>query len=127
MKNREKYAEDIKNYKGENFCEDFIKPVVLKTRGNKCECASCEHCRLIRALWLDEEYVEPVQEIDWSKVPVDTPILVRDFNEQVWVKRYFAKFKDGCVYSWYGGATSWSNDVYQQLTKWKYAKLAEVE
>ena len=30
MKNREKYAEEIKNYNGTNFCKDFIKPIIYK-------------------------------------------------------------------------------------------------
>lgn len=30
--------------------------------------------------------------VDWSKVKVDTPVLVRDFENQDWKKRYFAFF-----------------------------------
>ena len=64
--------------------------------------------------------------VDWSKVAVDTPILVRDIKEQEWGKRYFAFFKDGKVYAWVGGATSWSADGDKDVLKWEYAKLAEV-
>ena len=39
------------------------------------------------------EYKEP--EIDWSKVKVDTPILVKRSKEAEWERRYFAKFEDG--------------------------------
>ena len=76
MKNREKYADEIKNYNGTNFCKDFIQPVVL----NKENCTSmiCGMCAMLTALWLDEEYTEP--EADWSKIEVDTPIIVRDYN-----------------------------------------------
>lgn len=28
--------------------------------------------------------------VDWSKVKVDTPVLVRDFENENWKKRYFA-------------------------------------
>ena len=64
--------------------------------------------------------------VDWSKVAVDTPILVRNIKEQEWGKRYFAFFKDGKVYTWIGGATSWSADGDKDVLKWEYAKLAEV-
>lgn len=30
--------------------------------------------------------------VDWSKVAVDTPVLVRDFEGAKWEKRYFAFF-----------------------------------
>lgn len=64
--------------------------------------------------------------VDWSKVAVDTPILVRDIKGQEWGKRYFAFFKDGKVYAWVGGTTSWSADNDKDVLKWEYAKLAEV-
>lgn len=64
MKNREKYAEEIKNYNGTNFCKDFIKPIIYKKEN--CCSIGCERCAMLTALWLDEEYTE--SEIDWSKV-----------------------------------------------------------
>lgn len=62
--------------------------------------------------------------IDWSKVPVDTPILVRDLKAQDWGKRYFAFFKDGKVYAWTGGATSWSAEDDKDALPWTDVKLA---
>lgn len=64
--------------------------------------------------------------VDWSKVPVDTPILVRDFETSKWEKRYFAFFENGRVNAWCGGTTSWSNKNITRTISWKYAKLAEV-
>lgn len=64
--------------------------------------------------------------VDWSKVAVDTPVLVRDVKGQEWHKRYFAFFEDGKVCVWVGGATSWSADGDKDVLKWEYAKLAEV-
>ena len=72
--------------------------------------------------WLQSEHVE---QVDWSKVKVDTPILVREYESYKWTKRYFAKFEDGKVYAWQVGATSWTAD--SKLNPWKYAKLAESE
>lgn len=63
--------------------------------------------------------------VDWSKVKVDTPVLVRDFENQDWKKRYFAFFDDELIYAWDGGATSWSVKNKDAIP-WKYAKLAEV-
>ena len=75
--------------------------------------------------WLFSEYEEP--EVDWSKVKVDTPILVKNMEKGEWAKRYFAKFVDGKVYAWTDGATSWTADNEYDVTYWNYAKLAESE
>ena len=124
MKNYEKYADVIKTYNdGSLYCDDIIIPNVLKPLGKSCVDTSCEVCNSLTTLWLMEDYEEP--ETDWSKVEVDTPILVRDFEGSDWFKRHFAKYENGTVYAWDGGDTSWSGgDV---MTDWKYAKLAEGE
>lgn len=64
--------------------------------------------------------------VDWSKVEVDTPVLV-SFDGCNWFKKYFAKVQNDTVYTWDNGATSWSvsNKEYC-VTSWRYAKLAEV-
>ena len=121
MKNYEKYADEIREYKGENFCADFVKPHILKSRG--CTNTSCDQCKMLQTIWLLEEYKEP--EVDWSKVEVDTPILVRDYESQEWEARYFAKYEDGVIYAWDGGSTSWTSKG--NVTEWKYAKLVEGE
>ena len=64
--------------------------------------------------------------VDWSKVRVDTPILVRDFEDMKWGKRHFAFFKNEKVYTWDGGVTSWTCVNPNCVMSWKYAKLAEV-
>lgn len=66
-------------------------------------------------------------EVDWSKVKVDTPILVKDTEEGEWRKRHFSGFKNGKVYAWCDGATSWTADGKYDVNSWKYAKLAESE
>ena len=60
-------------------------------------------------------------EIDWSKVAVDTKILV-SFDNEKWYKRYFAKFEDGKIYTFANGTTSFSYN-YRELVPWNYAKL----
>lgn len=63
--------------------------------------------------------------VDWSKVAVDTPILV-SLDDESWFCRYFASFNNGIVYTWSGGATSWSVRERECQDAWGYAKLAEV-
>ena len=61
--------------------------------------------------------------IDWSKVPVDTKVLVSD-NGEYWFRRYFAKFEEGDVYCFDSGATSFSvEDDDYEVTIWRYVKL----
>ena len=121
MKNYEKYVEKIRGYDDKDFCKDFVKPYILES--DNCNGLDCIRCSMLRAIWLMEEYKEP--ETDWSKVEVDTPILVRDYESQEWEARYFAKYEDGVLYAWDGGSTSWTSKG--NVTEWKYAKLAEGE
>ena len=120
MKNYEKYADEIREYESYAFCKDFILPYILKSE--KCAYMSCDQCRMLQMLWLLEDYKEP--ETDWSKVEVDTPILVRQVEDGEWIRRHFAKYEGGIVYTWKDSHTSWTEDC---MTGWKYAKLAESE
>lgn len=125
MKNYEKYADKIREYNGDSICTDFIEPYILKSINAKCTNISCVKCHLYRTIWLLEDYEEPEEpEVDWSKVEVDTPILVKAIDDGKWKKRYFAKYEGGKVYAWQAGGTSWNKDC---VASWKYAKLAEGE
>ena len=64
--------------------------------------------------------------IDWENVAVDTPILVKGLKIAEWKNRYFAFFKDGKVYAWCSGSTSWSCKNNNDVSSWDCAKLAEV-
>ena len=121
MKNYEKYADEIREYKGVNFCKDFVMPNILKSEG--CGGLACGACYMLQTIWLLEEYEEPEEpETDWSKVKVDTPILVRQGKTGNWLERHFAKYENGTVYAWVDGQTSWTG---ADEIKWKYAKLVE--
>lgn len=72
------------------------------------------------------DIAEELDIVDWSKVAVDTPILVKQHEQDKWEKRHFAYFKDGRVCAWLCGATSWSADYGDDITNWNFAKLAEV-
>lgn len=90
----------------------------------ECELYSGDSCCENRLEWLDKEYIE--HGIDWSKVPVDAKILVRESPSAVWLHRYFAKFENRKVFAWEGGSSSWSVGD-RGVIGWKYAKLAEEE
>ena len=125
MKNYEKYADEIREYKGSSgyFCNKFIMPHILKK--DSCAGISCEHCHTLQMIWLLEDYEEPKEpEIDWSKVKVDTPILVKNLENEEWKKRHFAKYEFGRVYVWNNGSTSWSAC---HMYDYKYAKLPKDE
>lgn len=64
--------------------------------------------------------------VDWSKVAVDTPILVKDDYDDKWEKAYFAKYEDEMIYAWNNGRTSFSARNEGDTFIWDRAKLAEV-
>ena len=120
MKNYEKYADEIREYKGKDFCKDIVQTHILKEIS--CSDIRCGRCHTLQLLWMLEEYKEPP--VDWSKVEVDTPILVRQTKDGEWLRRHFAKYEGGIVYTWKDSHTSWTGDC---MTGWDYGKLAESE
>lgn len=65
-------------------------------------------------------------ETDWGKVPVDTPIYVRSSENAPWIPRHFAFYKNGKVFAWEAGETSFTCDNGENdTTIWEYAKLAQ--
>lgn len=132
---------NIEKYKDELIKLCVVNPSVLakvKVRGKNelaacawTDCIDCVYykngeCNSKTEEWLFSEYKEP--EVDWSKVKVDTPILVRENEDEEWNKRYFAKFEYGVVWSFCDGRTSWSKrKTRNDIISWKYAKLAESE
>jgi hypothetical protein len=116
----------ITNYKGK---EMIVK--IVKCYGGECD--------IVRVLNDDEkEYrdrgltefmymseitnLEFKEIVDWSKALVDTKVLVSKDNE-VWFKRYFAKYEDGKVYCFRNGSTSFSADGETDILSWEYIKL----
>lgn len=125
MTNYEKYKSEIEKI------TRMGRDIGVEKATNKitaCGSLNCEECLFlqygsncaVRAIeWADAEYIE--SEVDWSKVPVDTPILVKEVNSN-WLKRHFAKYENGKVYAFVDGGTSWSSEC--QYLSWGYAKLA---
>ena len=124
MTNYEKYRDKIvKSIDDDDLCSKFIDPKVLKPMGKRCSDISCGYCHMLMSIWFMDEYKEPEKpEVDWSKVPVDTRVYVKDEGGKEWFKRYFAKYENGKIYAWDSGYASWTASG---VTSWKYAKLAE--
>jgi hypothetical protein len=131
MTNREKYAEQILDIAvtGNSIAVD------KKGKLHKCNELDCRDCIFSRVeysepsckekikKWSEQEYVEPP--VDWSKVPVDTKVYVRDSDSDPWEPRYFAKFEDGKIFVWTNGATSFSRNSVCGYSWWNQGKLAE--
>ena len=49
---------------------------------------------------------------------------MRYSEKGAWIRRNFAKYKDGIIYAWHGGGT---RQTESYMTPWNYAKLAESE
>ena len=72
---------------------------------------------------------EEIVDVDWSKVSVDTKILVSEDGKD-WCRRYFAKYENGFIYAFPDGLSSFTACYkpecgYRRVCGWKYAKLYE--
>lgn len=133
MTNREHYREQIID-----ICAKGGRPIINTDGLTGCYSRDCSGCsswykpqgffgagfickaQVNFSKWLEEEY-EPT--IDWSKVPVDTKILVKDKFDSTWTKRHFAFYKNGVVYAWRSGKTSYTVKNTDDTYRWDYAKL----
>lgn len=87
--------------------------------------------KLGKAILNDEGYCIDIGEklniIDWSTIEVDTKIRVRDRENDIWRRRYFAYYENGKVYVYCNGKTSWSawNNNGLGTTSYKFAEVVE--
>ena len=73
--------------------------------------------------WSTIQKMEFYKVIDWKTVAVDTPIYVRENPSDEWQKRHFASFRDGKIYVFSHGMTSWTADP-KHAVDYKNAKLS---
>ena len=136
MKNREKHREEIiKAIKSHETCEFMIKTVNpvysdgWECNDELCQRDECEACLKLFAFWLDEEYIEPPKpEVDWSKVPVDTLVRVRNSVSEDWRLMYFKEYYRDYHYmyeTWADGKTS--KTAEGEYSCWNYCELVEDE
>lgn len=93
---------------------------LIKYRGNGLNCFRYfytnprEVIRIVQT-WSDRNQPE----IDWTKVPIDTPVLVKDKSDAEWIERYFVAylpnanekfcaFNDGDTRENTGGVSCWN-------------------
>lgn len=129
MKNKERYVDEIMDIVTSS------RLAVLAKTNKPCGChqIACSDCLFGEILdkdcfeeakkWLEEEY-EP--RVDWSRVEVDTKILV-SLDGKNWLKRHFAKYENNVVYAWADGRDSWTTWSKDNVFKCDYAKLYEGE
>lgn len=110
MKNKEKYAKEII----EIVCsgEILAKHDDKLYKCSEISCVSCDFkskagksCAYWTRKWAESEYVE--YETDWSKVPVDTPVLIKGAIDN---RKYFSRplpYERLAVFR--DGRTSWSS------------------
>lgn len=130
MINYEKYKDEIDEIFDTNDGTIAINKNTNEiTNCSDFECSKCLFsarynntisCAITMAKWLVSEY-----KVDWSKVPVDTPVLISVDNRN-WFNRHFAGVNEkGQPTVFCYGATQWSNG-YKEPCHFKYIKLAEV-
>ena len=128
MLNKEKYAKEIIDIS----CDGYG---IAKQNGHlqPCRYTACSKCDFNTTLccpeemrkWANSEYKE--REIDWNKVPVDTPIYVWDnYEDKIYKrKRYFAEYdtNNDKIIAFTEGQTSWTSD--QNIMVWDNAEIKE--
>lgn len=133
MLNKEKYRDEI-------FKIALKHGIVAKIGKKLCTCDDvydCEQCDFDNMgedecdcafeNWANSEYME--LEIDWTKVPADTPVLVGNDKNDLWIRRYFCKYcnlaNDYKFEVFSEGRTSWSSKG--DSCCYPYCKLAREE
>lgn len=85
MKNKEKYAKEIVEIACSSNGIAMHNGKICKCSGLPCsECdlnTTAMLCEAALRRWAESEYVEPRYEVDWSKVPVDTPVYLKGVSD----------------------------------------------
>lgn len=73
----------------------------------------------------EQPVVSESSEVNWSKVSVDTKIYVRDDDKDNWLPRHFCMYREGLIYAWNDGTTSFTVDKTSNVgsVPWKYGRL----
>ena len=127
MLNKEKFAKEIVEIATDNKGLSVMggKPCVC----NMTNCNDCDFhvgtCVAELKEWANSEYKEI--DIDWDRVPVDTPVLVWDNFETNKSKRYYAGLNGRYYMAFDCGATSWSSDSDKEISSWLNCELARKE
>lgn len=100
----------------------------------KVSCAQClfygqGSCEIAKKKWLDQPAIDWDKDIDWKKVPVNTPVLV-NLNPDEEIRRYFfCKENDDeptTYRTFANGKTSWTAGE-TEYAYWPHCKLYRPE
>lgn len=137
MKNKEKYWDVILNImmkSGVPFAVDGSSGKVIPCEGIACtDCIFFNNkkykhksCAISRVMWLNDEEDRLAE---FRNLPVDTPILVRDSEEDDWKPRHFSRVENDLVYVFGDGTTSFTAkscfDGFRLEVPYNFAKLME--
>ena len=140
MKNKEKFAKEIIEIAATDTSIAMCNGVLRECRGlycSQCDFYSDRECDEKIKEWAESEYIEPKYETDWSKVPVDTPVLIKGAMDN---RKYFSRLlPDERLAVFRDGRTSWSShgiakevalhksvvDLARETDKPKYRKQVE--
>ncbi len=138
MKNKEKYAKEIIEVACSGGVMAMGSGIIRKCAGLPCQKCSFNidgiECDEMRKTWAESEYIEPKYETDWSKVPVDTPVINSNGD-----RYYFSKYNNimDVIYVFMYGCTSWSSKnliiaiptnackLFREEDRIKYRKLVD--
>lgn len=135
MKNKEKFAKEIIEIAVTGTSVAMCNGVLRECRGlycSQCDFYSDRECDEKIKEWAESEYIE--YETDWSKVPVDTPVLNSNGD-----RYYFAKYNNimDVIHVFIYGCTSWSSNnsiiaiptntckLFREEDRIKYRKLVD--
>ena len=108
MKNKEKFAKEIIEIAATGTSVAMCNGVLRECRGlycSQCDFYSDRECDEKIKEWAESEYIE--YETDWSKVPVDTPVLIKGAMDN---RKYFSRLlPDERLAVFRDGRTSWSS------------------
>lgn len=131
MTNKEKFLDEILEItvRHSNSLAAEVKTNGLRICG--CGYVSCNRCLFgkkenscteVKMRWLNEEYN------NWKNVETDAKILVKNRSKDHWERRHFHKYKNGKVYAYARGRTSFTtSDCSIVSYPWEYAKLYDEE
>lgn len=68
-----------------------------------------------------------VPEIDWSRVPIDTKVLVSDSETGPWFAAHFAKTLNGLIVVFSFGKTSWTALEDNTFSTYRFADIPDQE
>lgn len=138
MKNKEKFAKEIVEIACSGGVIAMGSGIIRKCAGLPCQKCSFNidgiECDEMRKTWAESEYIEPKYETDWSKVPVDTPVINSNGD-----RYYFSKYNNimDVIYVFMYGCTSWSSKnliiaiptnackLFREEDRIKYRKLVD--